>query len=288
MRTNLVALQIELTNACRLKCAECPRILMSRPVGHMKLELAKLLVREGVAYNPTMGFNVNGLGEPLLYPHFAPLVEYMDSVNAHHIDLFTSLIAPRVLIERAFEALRNARMRVQLCVTKHLYDNEGKRQFEDAEFDRNLELALTLTNADRHIGVVLTKYHTPGDEAAFIARYKPLFPDGNFHIIRQLNPWFNLVADMAGADGPQSFERSICWYPFILLHVGWNGDVIICCTDDVDGECVLGRIEKEGDLRELWHGPVFEAMRDKHRNYDINSVKPCNKCERTAWARQAA
>ncbi len=287
METRLVALQIELTNACKLACAECPRILMSRPVGVMKLELAKLLVDEGVAYNPTMGFNVNGLGEPLLYPHFAALVEHMDSVNAHHIDLFTSLIAPDRLVDRAFDALAKTKMRVQLCVTKHLYDNHGKRQFEDAEFDRNLLRVVTLPGqVDRHIGIVCTKYHTQADIEEFEARYKPMFPEGNFHVIRQLNPWFNLVSDMAGAAGPSppARERNICDYPFILMHVGWNGDVIVCCTDDVDGECVLGHFSQPGDLHRIWHGPELEEMRRKHREYIID-MKPCDKCERTAWAR---
>lgn len=292
MKTNLVALQIELTNACKLACAECPRILMSRPVGVMNFELLKILIRDGAAYNREMGFNVNGLGEPLLYPHFGEMVEYMDSVNAHHIDLFTSLIAPDRLVDRSFQALSKTRMRVQLCITKHLYDDKGNRQFDDAQFDRNMLRAMSLSggNIDRHIAVVLTKYHTEKDIADFEARYRSLFDPGNFHIIRNLNPWFNLVKDMAHPDfgaAPPANKPNICDYPFILLHVGWNGDVIICCSDDVDGDCILGRIEKEGDLRKVWHGPVLEAIREKHRNYVID-MKPCDKCERTAWARQPA
>lgn len=290
MKTQLVALQIELTNACRLACAECARPMMSRRVGHMKLDLARLLVNEAIAYDRSIGFNVNGLGEPLLYPHFAPLVEHLSNSGAHHVDLFTSLIAPQKLVDAAFSALAQTHVPVKLAITKHLYDKNGKRQFEDAEFDRNLEFALARVKGnDRHIAVVLTKHHTQKDVEQFRNRYAAMFHPENFHIIERLNPWFNLVRDMAHpAFGPQAEPgRHICDYPFILLHVGWNGDVIICCSDDVDGECVLGHIEKEGDLRAVWEGPVLEAVREKHRNYIID-MKPCDKCERTAWARQAA
>lgn len=288
MEAALVALQIELTNACKLACAECPRILMSRPVGVMDLDLVKVLVRDAIDYNPKIGFNVNGLGEPLLYPHFAQVIEYMDSCNAKHVDLFTSLVAPDRLVYAAMDALEKTRMNVTICVTKHLYDNHGKPQIEDKDFDSKLMRVMALrSDVDRHIGIVLTKFHTPEDIETFTRRYEGLVKKGNFHIIRQLNPWFNLVKDMASAEfgaDPPAMQKNICDYPFILLHVGWNGDVIICCTDDVDGECVLGHIKEKGDLKSVWHGDKLNEIRRLHNEYTI-TMKPCDKCERTAWAR---
>lgn len=288
MEAALVALQIELTNACKLACAECPRILMSRPVGVMDLDLVKVLVRDAIDYNPKIGFNVNGLGEPLLYPHFAQVIEYMDSCNAKHVDLFTSLVAPDRLVYAAMDALEKTRMNVTICVTKHLYDNHGQPQIEDKDFDSKLMRVMALrSDVDRHIGIVLTKFHTPEDIETFTRRYEGCVKKGNFHIIRQLNPWFNLVKDMASAEfgaDPAATHKNICDYPFILLHVGWNGDVIICCTDDVDGECVLGHIKEKGDLKAVWHGEKLNEIRRLHNEYTI-TMKPCDKCERTAWAR---
>lgn len=287
MKTELVALQIELTNACKLACAECPRHLMSRPVGVMKLDLVKALVLDGIEYNPKIGFNVNGLGEPLLYPWFSEVVEFMDAQGAQHLELFTSLVATPRQIEKAFTALAKAKVHTQLAITKHLYDNQGRRQVDDAQFDAAMEQVFALgDHVDRHIAIVLTKYHTWDDIDEFKAKYAHRFPEKNFHVIRQLNPWFNLVKDMAHPDfgAMPNPKRNICDYPFILLHVGWNGDVILCCTDDVDGECVLGKIEGRGDLRKVWHGEAMEEMRRKHREYIID-MTPCNKCGRTEWAR---
>ena len=286
--TNLVAVQMELTNACKLNCAECPRYLMTRPVGMMDWNLATLLVDEGTAYNREIGFNVNGLGEPLLYKHFAPLIYYMAGKSVHHIDLFTSLSAPEKIVKPAFEAFRQTGLPVMLAITKHIYDGHGKRQVDDAQFDDYLEAAIAMpATVDRHIGIVLNKYHQPEDVVEFEERYKAKFKEGNFHVIRQLNPWFNLVKDMASAEygaSPASLEPNICDYPFILLHVGWNGDCIICCTDDVDGEGIMGHIKEPGDLKRVWMGEKYQHMRARHNAYIID-MAPCNKCERTAWAR---
>lgn len=289
MKTDLIAAQIELTNACKLACAECPRHLMSRPVGVMKLDLAKTIILDGIEYNPKIGFNVNGLGEPLLYPWFSEVVEFMAGSGAQHLELFTSLVAAPRQIEKAFAAIDQSKIHTQLAITKHLYDNQGRRQFDDASFDAALEQALGMgDHVEKHIAVVLTKYHTADDVQEFESKYLHRFQSGNFHIIRSLNPWFNLVKDMAhpgfGAIG-DAMEPNICDYPFILLHVGWNGDVIVCCTDDVDGECILGKIEQRGDLRKVWHGEVMEELRRKHRAYIID-MPPCTKCGRTAWARK--
>jgi len=274
MDTNLIALQIELTNACKLACAECPRYLMSRPVGVMKPELMKILIKDALAYKKDIGFNVNGLGEPLLYPHFAEMVDFMAAEGATRFELFTSLVAPERLVNAAFDAIqRNDKIKVQLAITKHLYDGHGKRQIVDEQFDKFLERALELHDkVDKHMGIVLTKYHTQDDITEFTERYSGFFHKDNFHIIKNLNPWFNLVQDMASLEygsAGVSLNKHVCDYPFILLHVGWNGDVIICCTDDVDGECVLGKIEKEGDLLEVWFNDKFKEIREKHNAYII-------------------
>lgn len=289
METKLIAVQVELTNACKLACAECPRYLMSRPVGVMKLYLLKTIITDALAYNKEIGFNVNGLGEPLLYPYFGEMVDFMGQAGATRFELFTSLITPPRLMSQAFDAIhRNKHVKVQLAITKHLYAGSGKRQFNDDVFDSHLDHAMSLPdNVDKHIGMVLTKYHTKEDIDEFTAKYKPLVKEGNFHVIKNLNPWFNLVKDMASleyGDSGLSLNKHVCDYPFILLHIGWNGDVIVCCTDDVDGECVLGRIEKEGDLQSVWHNEKFNELREKHNAFIID-MAPCTKCERTAWAR---
>jgi hypothetical protein len=101
-----------------------------------------------------------------------------------------------------------------------------------------------------------------------------------------LNPWLGLVADM-GFNGKCDFGSdtyNCCDYPFTTLHVGHEGNVIICCTDDVNAECVLGEIKQKGDIKKIWESENFERIRNLFYNGFYNDpaqvIKPCNKCNR--------
>lgn len=288
MDKNLVAVQMELTNACALDCAECPRRAMSRKVGMMNLDTAKLIVEEGVAYKKDIGFNLNGIGEPLLYPHLPELIQFMQEKGVVHFDLFTSLVASTKNVEQVFEAIGNTNIDVLLAITKHAYDSTGTNQIKEDMFEKNFEIVLKAQGKiNKHIHMNATKYHTSEFIDSFLENYRQFLPKDNVHYTKQINPWFNLVTDMAsveyGAEEPNTC-KNICDYPFNVLHVGWDGKVIICCTDDVDEECVLGEIREKGDLVKIWEGQKLQEIRDKFNNYIID-IAPCNKCNRTAWAR---
>jgi len=288
MDTNLVAIQMELTNACQLDCAECPHRIMSRKTGMMNIDTAKLLVEEGLAYKRDIGFNLNGLGEPLLYPHLAELIYFMQEKGVVHFDLFTSLSAPTKNVEKVFKAIAETKMDITLAITKHQYDLHGDCQVNEEQFQKHFEIALnTPGKIAKHIHMNATKFHTSEFLDSFLAHYRKFLPNDNVHYTKQINPWFNLVKDMGsaewGSEAP-NMNRNICDYPFILFHVGWDGKVIICCTDDVDEELVLGEVKEKGDLRKIWEGPKLQEIRDKFNNYVIDTA-PCTKCERTAWSR---
>ena len=292
MKEALCALQIELTNTCQLSCAECPRRFMTRQVGNMDFELAKLLIDEGLEYKKDMGFNLNGIGEPLLYPHLSELIYYMAEKGVKHYDLFTNLAVNSNSVYSVFKAISETPMDVTLAISMHLYDDSGNlHKPTEANFDKNFgiitELIENKPNVHTHISMIDTKYHTEDIIAKFHTLFRTFLLPENIHVIRQLNPWFDLVKDMAGKNGYDlgCVTPSVCDYPFILFHVGWDGKVIICCTDDVNEECVLGEVKEKGDLRKIWHGEKLEQIRKDFNEYKIN-IAPCNRCHRTLFARK--
>ena len=296
MDTNFVAVQIELTNACSCACAECPRENhMTRSVGMMDLDLAKMIVDDALAMKPDCGFNLNGLGEPLLYKRMPELLRHMESRGAKHVDFFTSLKAPEKLVDALYETMKDLKMNVMLAITKHIYNVNGGENLDLQAFQRNFELMMKLPPAhpdtrigvERNIGIVANKYHSRVELDEFKEFYGKWLPPESIHVIEQLNPWLGYMGDAAHPDfgpSPPSLGKNVCDYPFILLHTGWDGECLVCCHDDVVGELSLGKIEKPGDLRRIWEGPEYQALRAKHNAYDID-MAPCNHCERTAWAR---
>ncbi|MFZ3064217.1 MAG: SPASM domain-containing protein [Nitrospirota bacterium] len=293
METNLEAIRLELTNKCQLSCAECSRRFMSRPVGEMDFELAKLIVEEGLEYKKDISFILSGLGEPLLYKRLPELIDFMAEKGVAHLNLFTNLsmkIKPSEVGD-VFKAINKSKINVNLIMSLHLYDENGQIQsVVKNNFDENFDIAMELLQdnkrVDKHITVVDTKYHT--DEDTSLYRYRKYLIPENIQVARQLNPWFDLVKDMAGKEGhsPGSIAPSICEHPFILLYAGWDGQVLICCTDGVNGECTLGEIKEKGDLKRIWEGDKLNQIRKEFNEYKI-TIQPCKKCYKTLFARKS-
>jgi len=55
-----------------------------------------------------------------------------------------------------------------------------------------------------------------------------------------------------------------------------TGEVMPCCAD-WHKEWVVGDV-KTNSLREIWHGPRMEAMRQVQREMRQDDVNPCKAC----------
>ena len=292
--------QMELTNRCQLDCAECPRRYMTRPIGDMRLDLAKILIEDALEYNPKTVFNLNGLGEPLLYPKMEEFLVLFDKIapKGIKVDLFTNLSLPIKKLETIFKLVNGMNRPFMIATTNHLYNAEGKKEIPTKKFyDDGLFLVHQLTKdnpkIDLHSHIVIHKYHNKKELDSFLEEKRKFLPYNKVHTSDQLIPWFDTVKDMAGPAGayyiteePKTGEE-ICYHPFKTLHIGWNGDMIICCTDDIAGEEVFGVVEKKGDLARLWNCERLNHIRcmfNNKFNKDLNNApKPCQKCQFLAW-----
>jgi len=73
----LECVQIEITNCCNYKCANCPRSaeLMTRPQGYMGMDLLKKIIDE--SFKVANFINFSFFGEPLLHPKFSEIMDYV-------------------------------------------------------------------------------------------------------------------------------------------------------------------------------------------------------------------
>ena len=260
----------------------------------MDFQLAKLIIEEGLDYRKDMSFIFSGLGEPLLYNRLPELIDFMAEKGVAHLNLFTNLSVKKKTSEVGdiFKALNKSNINVALIMSLHLYDENGQIQsVVKNNFDENFDIAMELLQdnkkVDKYITIIDTKYHAEEDTALY--RYRKHLTPENIYVVRQLNPWFDLVTDMAGKEGcsPGCVAPSICEHPFILLYAGWNGQVPICCTDGVNAECVLGEIKEKGDLKRIWEGDKLGQIRKDFNGYKI-TIQPCKRCYKTLFAREDA
>jgi radical SAM protein with 4Fe4S-binding SPASM domain len=67
-----------------------------------------------------------------------------------------------------------------------------------------------------------------------------------------------------------------CFYPFYMMMVDHNGDVLLCSHDWGKG-FVAGNLNRDSIL-EVWSGKLMQQVREKLGNADRN-FEPCNACD---------
>ena len=66
------------------------------------------------------------------------------------------------------------------------------------------------------------------------------------------------------------------FYPFYMLYIDYNGDVLFC-SHDFDKHLVLGNVSRD-HLLQLWTGDLLEAIR-LNLDRECRTHSPCSKCD---------
>lgn len=286
LETGIVALQLELTNVCPLTCAECAYTSQTRKKGHMSLSLAQEVIDGCLAAFGPISFNLNGLGEPLSYKLLPNVIRYIGRRSpGSRIELFTSLATNEEQGEAAARALAEVPNPVLLASTIHSYgvDGEimkhaGKAGPVMAIFRRILG---DLPRIDFHVAMNRTTFTPDGQAERFREGFLPMFGEDKVHVVERLDSWLGTVTTAGPGGYSDVTQPAVCDYPFKVLHVAWNGDVLICCTDDVHGELKLGTITTAADVKQIWTSPLLDEIRLRHNALDVKGLSPCDRCGRT-------
>ena len=67
-----------------------------------------------------------------------------------------------------------------------------------------------------------------------------------------------------------------CYYPFYMLYLDWDGDILFCCHNYLK-KGVLGNI-KNDTIISVWNGDKITKMRNNFLQ-DNRLHSPCNKCD---------
>ena len=286
LQTDIVAIQLELTNVCPLAtCAECAYRHMERPIGNMPLDFAKMVIDGAVeAFGTGINFNLNGLGEPLSYPHLAEVIRYIgQKAPQGRIELFTSLIGPAERITEVCKALLEVNNNVLLATTCHIRDAEGevlKKTANHFQFPTIYSMLGNVPRIDLHVATNVSIYTTEEDIKTFNDVFLPILGKDKVHVIERLDSWLEYIRPVA-KECSDVTSPAVCDYPFKVMHILWDGRVNLCCTDDVTLEFEIGQIKVKEDIKAIWFSPVIELLREKHNNLDVAGQVPCNRCGRT-------
>lgn len=286
---------LELTNACNLKCNFCAQQMMKRPQGMMELSLACRLIKEVKDTGFCDKVTTNVMGEPLLYKDIFELLKYAAGLK-QKITLLTNG-------ERLDDGV-SARLLdyppAEIGISYHAHNEDSLRQRGAAvsykEYKNKIEHLIELKFKRRERVVVsvnvistITRPHDKFsileslEEISFFGKQWIAFAESlkqkfaiRWPVPRRIYPGGNLLLPgffvtlypiyhlWTGAILPEGARvtpsgQGVCLCPFEQFNVLWNGDVTICCLD-YNGELVYDSVRGKS-IKEAFNSGKIAGIR---------------------------
>lgn len=278
-------LDIEVTNACNLRCIMCPREQMCRKIQHMDESLFEKIGRE-------LGQNINHLdrvslhlyGEPLLHPGIFRMVTALKEFGVPHVEFSTNCTL--LDAERAEALIRSGLDEVIFAIDGATQETYSRVRVS-GEFSSIVENVKQFFLIRERMGVsrprvrlqIIVMSETQSEIKQFKAGWKPFLKDGDSFYIKRLS--FNefnreLVCDKRiGA----TFRVPCSLFPYTNMTILADGKVTVCCYD-WNAEVVVGNASEQS-LTEIWHSTAMKSFCKAHHDVDFSKYALCDRCEWT-------
>lgn len=260
---------IEITNACNLRCCMCERNMMKRKVGYMDFGLFRSIIDQCAEFD-IYSVKLNLWGESVLHPDFFKMIEYAKGRGVHtQFNTNATFVTADVIKRLISSGLDRITISVE-SVMKEMYEDIRK----GAEFpaiSKNIEDFIRLKPVGQRPYLTL-QFINMKKNRDYIEGFVGKFRD---------RVDFISVTNISATSGdPEILKESTIDYsplPKIpcselwhRLSVFWNGDVTACCND-YEGFLKIGSI-KGKSLKELWHSKEMDAIREKHKKLDFSGL----------------
>jgi len=247
-------IQVELTNACNLKCVECPHRFMSRSVLSMSEDIFDRVLNEFVVGKKIQYMTLHKDGEPLLHSKLKHFISKICSVSDCNIDIYTNGL---LITENFLGFLSEAKNKSRLLISFHFYNYDGSKN-DYTKLTRLLKNVLQTPMpkiefiVTTHVTKLVSKKEL-NDWKMFWTAFKSSNPITGIHVNKDINPWAGKIAD-----GNTIYTS--CAERGNALFIGNTGNVLACCTD-LDEEIIFGNIMTDSipeimNLREIFYEDV--------------------------------
>ncbi len=271
-----VALAVEPTTSCNLRCPECPSGLrsFSRPTGMLRKDMFEKLM--GEIGDTLLYLTFYFQGEPYLHKDFLGMVKTATqkgiytstSTNAHYLHYENALATVRSGLDRLIVSIDGT--------TQEVY-----RQYRvGGKLDKVLEGTRNILKAKKELGsstphvifqflVVKPNEHQMGDVKQLAGelgvdelRFKTAqiydYSEGS-DLIPENDQYSRYKKE---ADGKWSIKNRLidhCWKMWHSAVVTWDGIVVPCCFDK-DAEYRMGNVS-ETSFRDVWYSDSYKGFR---------------------------
>jgi radical SAM protein with 4Fe4S-binding SPASM domain len=287
-----IALSIEPTTSCNLRCPECPSGLRSftRPTGMLPEELFYKVINE---LHPTLSYlTFYFQGEPYLHPKFTDLVKY-----AHQKGVYTATST-----NAHFLTDDNAKKTILSGLDKLIVSLDGTTQdtYEQYRIGGKLDKVIEGTKRLLRWRKAL-KSQTPKVVFQFLvvkpnehqipevyALAKSLGVDGvqlktaQIYDYEQGSPLIPTIDKYSRyalqSDGTYKIKNALansCWRMWQSCVITWDGKVVPCCFDK-DAHHVLGDLQLQ-TFKDIWQGAAYQEFRQQLL-VSRSQIEMCKNC----------
>ncbi len=274
---------VELTNACNFSCIMCSNKFMARKKGFMNFETFKKTL-DACKDAEIRNIKLYTTGESLLHPDFMKFWRLAMAYPFDYIMISTNgLLLSEEIIK---EILESPKVRIQFS-----FSGWDKRSYEKryvgGDFEKAIEkirLIMGLIEEKKLPKNTLTINGVVSGTTGAIEKTKD-FLKSEFNMdesqlkIHNSNNWIDVVSNKNGNKKNEKSEgkRHYCHIANTRIGVLYDGKVTACGCLDVNGELVVGEINKEG-IKEIRNGKLFNELVDKLNDGDISSLM-CSNCD---------
>lgn len=290
-RGNPIAISIEPTTSCNLRCPECPSGLrsFSRPIGMLEPEMNKSIIDQ--LHKELTYITYYFQGEPYLNTHFTNMVRY---ATEHNIYTATSTNAHYLTDENCKKTIDSGLSRLIISIDGVKQESYGKYRI-GGSLDKVIEGTKNMVKWKKETGsktpFIMWQFIVFGHNEGEIKEIQQLakevgvdylalktaqiynFEEGSDLLPK--NPKYARYVKDGLAYKIKSGLLNHCWRMWHACVITWDGRIVPCCFDK-DGEYNLGELS-DFSFKQIWRSEGYERFRKlilkSRKNIDI-----CKNC----------
>ena len=272
---------IELSSCCNLSCTMCPRKYLSGDNGFMDKELFKKILCE------LQGQDVAAVvpffrGESLLHPDFIEMMRFLRDRTKAEIQLATNALL-------LTEDMSHALLSLGLHFISFSLDALTRETYEKIRLGGDFDLAVNNVHAFLNLRDSLpssvTSVQVSATENIYNREELPAFIDYWQRRVDRVRIYpQHSDGGHYGKINEAKYRRDVssrkpCMKPFTDIVIHYDGQIALCNHDwDPNSGQSLGSIVKHS-IHDIWHGDLYQSVREKHLHQQWHDVLPCNHCD---------
>jgi len=289
---NPIAISIEPTTACNLKCPQCPSGLrqFTRPTGNLKPEVNQNILNQLGKHLQYINYYFQG--EPFINPNFLDFVKQarqkniyvLTSTNAHFIDDNT---AKNVVKSGLNELVISIDGTTQDTYSNYRIDGElnkvldgvknmvkAKKELKSKHPLVTLQFLVTKQNEHQIDEIKALKNILGADRLNLKTIQVYDFENGN-SLLPSNEKYSRYKKDKNGKFKLKNKMSNHCWRMWSTCVFTWDGKIVPCCFDK-DAQHQMGRLTKH-DFKSIWKSDLYQKFRQDILK-DRQSIDICGNC----------